>query len=185
MNDGCKCASAKMVLLMKEKRWKKEIVDSATPAPGIMLSNIHFIWTAVQTEKLTQIQISQKSKSGFVIKSFNILKCLNWRKHRNSLRKQNKADARGATNWIIFEISKVIKCCQFVILFDSILDLRKKKKVICVFWIKNIPCKKFDLLSILSAVGYHFYWMTRWVGLHSYPMLYVGIKGNTDTRLRY
>lgn len=43
MNDGCKCASAKMVLLMKEKRWKKEIVDSATPAPGIMLSNIHFI----------------------------------------------------------------------------------------------------------------------------------------------
>ncbi len=71
--------------------WLKHVWIQLPPAPGIMLSHIPFIWTAVQTEKLTQIQISQKSKSGFVIKSFNILKCFNWRKHKNSLRKQNKS----------------------------------------------------------------------------------------------
>lgn len=59
-----------------------------TPAPAVPLSYIHFTLTVVCTGKLTQIQRSQNSKSCFVIKSFNILKCLNRRKHKNSGRKQ-------------------------------------------------------------------------------------------------
>lgn len=54
---------------------------STAPAPAIQLGYVLFLpfstFLPVCTEKLTQIQRSQNSKSCFVIKSFNILKCLN------------------------------------------------------------------------------------------------------------
>lgn len=126
-------------------------VGSAISAPG-------FIWTAVCTEKVTQIQISQKSKSWFVIKFFNILKCCNWRKHKNSPRKQKLAQEVQLTDLSSrFKKSHVVVS---ILLFVSIQDLRKKKQpqVIFLYWIKTSSVKRFfQCLSILSAFKYFFF----------------------------
>lgn len=57
--------------------------------PVVVWSYDPFIQTATRESHTNPNE--SKSKSCFVIKSFNILKCLNWRKHKNSLRKQNKS----------------------------------------------------------------------------------------------
>lgn len=130
-------------------------VGSAISAPG-------FIWTAVCTEKVTQIQISQKSKSWFVIKFFNILKCCNWRKHKNSPRKQKLAQEVQLTDLSSrFKKSHVVVS---ILLFVSIQDLRKKKTTTSYISLlnKNIQCKKVFPMSQHPFCFQIFFLFTEW-----------------------
>lgn len=56
------CASVKMLLLMSKKRWREETMLSVDSA-GAPLSCVPSISELLSKQKLTQIQISQRSKS--------------------------------------------------------------------------------------------------------------------------